>query len=60
MADKIKVTQIRSTIGRPAKQGRIIRSLGIRKMHQTVEHDNTPVIQGQIRKVSHLVKVEEV
>ena len=60
MADKIKVTQIRSTIGRPAKQGRIIRSLGIRKMHQTVEHDNTPVIQGQIKKVSHLVKVEEV
>ena len=60
MADKIKVTQIRSTIGRPAKQGRIIRSLGIRKMHHTVEHENTPVIQGQIRKVSHLVKVEEV
>ncbi|MCG8685987.1 MAG: 50S ribosomal protein L30 [Desulfobacterales bacterium] len=60
MADKIKITQIKSTIGRPAKHGRIIRSLGIRKMHQTVEHDNTPVIQGQIKKVSHLVKVEEV
>ena len=60
MADKIKITQIKSTIGRPAKHGRIIRSLGIRKMHQTVEHDNTPVIQGQIKKVSHLVKLEEV
>ena len=60
MADKIRITQIRSTIGRPAKQGRIIRSLGIKKMHQTVEHENTPVIQGQITKVSHLVKVEEV
>ncbi|MEH0022797.1 MAG: 50S ribosomal protein L30 [Desulfobacter sp.] len=60
MADKLKITQIKSTIGRPAKHGRIIRSLGIKRMHHTVEHENTPVIQGQINKVSHLVKVEEV
>ena len=59
MADKIKITQIRSTIGRPAKHGRIIRSLGIKRMNQTIEHDNNPVILGQIKKVSHLVKVEE-
>ena len=60
MADKIKITQIKSTIGRPAKHGRIIRSLGIKRMHHTVEHENNPVIQGQVKKVSHLVKVEEV
>jgi large subunit ribosomal protein L30 len=60
MADKIKITQIKSTIGRPAKHGRIMRSLGIRKMHQTVEHDPDPVILGQVKKISHLVKVEEV
>jgi large subunit ribosomal protein L30 len=60
MADRIRITQIRSTIGRPAKHGRIIRSLGIRKMNHTVEHDNNPVIMGQVNKVSHLVKVEEV
>jgi len=60
MADKIKITQIKSTIGRPAKHGRIMRSLGIRKMHQTVEHDADPVILGQVKKISHLVKVEEV
>ena len=60
MADKLKITQIKSTIGRPARHGRIIRSLGIKRMHHTVEHDKTPVILGQIRKVSHLVKVEEV
>ena len=60
MADKIRITQIKSTIGRPAKHGRIIRSLGIKRMHHTVEHENTPVIQGQINKVLHLVKVEEV
>jgi large subunit ribosomal protein L30 len=60
MTDRIKITQIRSTIGRPAKHGRIIRSLGLRKMHHTVEHNADPVILGQIKKVSHLVKVEEV
>ncbi len=60
MADKIKITQIKSTIGRPAKHGRIIRSLGIRKMHHSVEHEANPVILGQVKKVSHLVKVEEV
>ncbi len=59
MADKIKITQIKSTIGRPAKHGRILRSLGIKRMNHTVEHDNNPVILGQIKKVSHLVKVEE-
>ena len=59
MADKIKITQIKSTIGRPAKHGRIVRSLGLRKMHHTVEHDANPVILGQVKKVSHLVKVEE-
>ncbi|MBA3011344.1 MAG: 50S ribosomal protein L30 [Proteobacteria bacterium] len=60
MTEKVKITQIRSTIGRPAVQGRIIRSLGIRRMHHTVEHTKDPVILGQIIKVSHLVKVEEV
>ena len=59
MADKIRITQIRSTIGRPAKHGRIIRSLGIKKMNHTVEHNADPVILGQVKKVSHLVKVEE-
>jgi large subunit ribosomal protein L30 len=60
MADTLKITQIRSTIGRPSKHGRIIRSLGIRRMHHTVEHPKNPIILGQIRKVSHLLKVEEV
>ncbi len=60
MADRIKITQIKSTIGRPAKHGRIVRSLGIKRMHHTVEHNADPVILGQIKKISHLVKVEEV
>jgi large subunit ribosomal protein L30 len=60
MANKLRITQIKSTIRRPGKQGRIIRSLGIKRMHQTVEHNADPVIWGQIKKVSHLLKVEEV
>ncbi len=60
MTDRIKITQIKSTIGRPAKHCRIIRSLGLKKMHHTVEHKADPVIMGQVKKVSHLVKVEEV
>jgi large subunit ribosomal protein L30 len=60
MADKIRITQIRSTIGRPAKHGRIVRSLGIKRMNHTVEHNTDPVILGQVKKISHLLKVEEV
>ena len=60
MADKIRITQIRSTIGRPAKHGRIVRSLGIKRMNHTVEHNADPVIRGQVKKISHQLKVEEV
>jgi large subunit ribosomal protein L30 len=60
MANRIKITQIKSVIGRPGKHGKIIRGLGLRKMHQTVEHKADPTILGMIKKVSHLVKVEEV
>lgn len=60
MANRIKITQVKSTIGRPAKHGRIVRALGIRRMHQAVEHNADPAILGMVKKVSHLVKVEEV
>ena len=57
---KVKITQVRSTIDRPKKQKETMRSLGFRKMHQTVEHEATPQILGMIAKVQHLVKVENV
>jgi large subunit ribosomal protein L30 len=60
MAIKLKITQKRSAIGRQKRQKLTIRALGIRKMHQSVIHDDTPQIRGMIAKVSHLVKVEEV
>jgi large subunit ribosomal protein L30 len=60
MAKKLIVTQTRSTIERNKKQKQTMIALGIRKMNQTVEHNDTPQIRGMIRRVSHLVKVEEV
>jgi len=56
---KIKVTQIKSKIGQPESQKRILKALGITKMHQTVEHDDTPQIMGMVNKLKHLVKVEK-
>ncbi|MGD1844222.1 MAG: 50S ribosomal protein L30 [Salibacteraceae bacterium] len=56
----IKVTQVRSRIDRPERQKRTLDALGLRKMHQTVEHEATPQILGMVNRVSHLVKVEEV
>ena len=55
---KVKITQVRSIIDRPKKQKDTMRSLGFRKMHQTVEKEATPQILGMIAKVQHLVKVE--
>jgi large subunit ribosomal protein L30 len=51
---------VRSTIGRPADQGRTVASLGLRRLHSTVERPDTPSIRGMVTKIRHLVKVEEV
>ena len=56
---KIKVTKVRSAIGRPQRQKRVLESLGLRKIGQVVEHDTTPTILGMVNKVKHLVSVEE-
>ena len=56
---KIRITQIKSKIGQPEAQKKILASLGIRKMHQTVEHEDTPQIMGMVNKLKHLVKVEK-
>jgi large subunit ribosomal protein L30 len=57
---KLKITQIRSTIGRIKKQKEIIKALGIRKLYRSVIHKDTPQIRGMIEKVKHLVEVEEI
>jgi len=56
---KVKVTQVKSTISRPKDQKATIVALGLGKINKSVEVENTPQIAGMIRKVSHLVKVEE-
>jgi large subunit ribosomal protein L30 len=57
---KIKVTQIRSTIGRKSDQKRTIEALGLGKINRSRIHDDNPVIRGMVNKVCHLVKVEEI
>lgn len=60
MERKLKITQIRSTIGRIKKQKETIKALGIRELYQSVMHKDTPQIRGMIEKVKHLVEVEEI
>jgi large subunit ribosomal protein L30 len=57
---QLKVTQVRSVIGRPKDQKATIRRLGIHRMHDTVFKDDRPEIRGMIAKVRHLVTVESV
>ena len=57
---KIKITQIRSKIGRPERQKRTLEALGLRRIRHSVEHEGTPQILGMVRKVNHLVTVEEI
>jgi large subunit ribosomal protein L30 len=57
---KLKITQVKSTIGRSFRQRRVIESLGLGKINKTVVHDDTPTIRGMITKTQHLITVEEV
>lgn len=57
--EKIKITQVRSTIKRPQDQKDTIIALGLGKLHKTVTHNATPQILGMVKKVGHLLKVEE-
>lgn len=56
---KIRVTQIKSKIGSEKRQKRTLEALGLKKMHHSVEVEDTPQILGMVSKVSHLVKVEK-
>jgi large subunit ribosomal protein L30 len=56
---KLKLTQVRSQIGQSQRHRGTLRALGLGKIGNTAEHDNTPAIAGMLRKVRHLVKVED-
>ncbi len=59
MAEKIKVTLVKSPIGRLASHRACVRGLGLRRLHQTVEVEDTPQNRGMINKVSYMLNVEE-
>jgi large subunit ribosomal protein L30 len=56
---KLKLTQVRSQIGESPRHRGTLRALGLGRIGKTAEHDDTPAIAGMLRKVRHLVKVEE-
>ncbi|WP_031426232.1 50S ribosomal protein L30 [Flavimarina sp. Hel_I_48] len=56
---RIKITKVKSAIKRSKNQKRILESLGLKKMNQVVEHDDSSSILGMVSKVNHLVSVEE-
>ncbi len=56
---KIKITQVKSIIDRSKRQKDTIKALGLRKMNHSVEKEATPQILGMVKKVAHLIKVEE-
>jgi large subunit ribosomal protein L30 len=58
VAKKLRVTLVKSIIGLSPKQEATVRALGLRHIRQTVEHDDTPTIQGMIKAVTFALKVE--
>ena len=60
MAINLKITQVKSGIGRSASQNKTLEGLGLRGPHKSVVLTDTPAIRGMIRKIAHLVNIEEV
>lgn len=59
MAKKIAITLVKSPLSRKPEHRRTVQALGLKKIGQTVEHADTPVIRGMTRKIDYLLKVEE-
>ncbi len=59
MAGNVKITLVRSMIGRPERHRRVLQGMGLTRLNKTVELKDTPEIRGMINKVSHLVSTEE-
>lgn len=57
---KLEITLVRSLIGRPETQRTTVNTLGLRKLNQTVVHNDNAAIRGMVNKVSHLVSVKEI
>ncbi|MYC28958.1 MAG: 50S ribosomal protein L30 [Chloroflexi bacterium] len=57
---QLKITWTKSCIGKPQDQRKVVQALGLRRLHHTVTHGDTPTIRGMVNKVSHLLTVEEI
>ena len=57
---KLAITLVKSYIGYSYRQRQVVKGLGLHRLRETVVRENTPSVQGMVRKISHLVKVEEV
>lgn len=60
MATKLEITLTKSVIGSKPAQRKTVQSLGLRKMHQTVEHQDNAAVRGMLDKVAHLVTIKEI
>ncbi|MCB9493920.1 MAG: 50S ribosomal protein L30 [Desulfobacteraceae bacterium] len=60
MAEKLKITMVKSMITRPEKHRKTLRAMGLTRIGKQVEMQDIPSVRGMIRKVEHLVKVEEI
>ena len=60
MSKQLEITLSRSVIGRKENQKRTVKALGLKKLNDTVVHNDTPAIRGMIKTVSHLVTVKEI
>lgn len=60
MADKLRITLVKSTIGAVPKNRKTVEALGLRKLNKTVEMPDNAAVRGMVRQVKHLVKVEEI
>ena len=60
MSGTLKITLVRSLIGRPQKQRQVVKGLGLRKLNSSVVREDTPAVRGMVAAVPHLVKAEEI
>jgi large subunit ribosomal protein L30 len=60
MAQKLKITLVKSMVGRPEKHRQVLRGMGLTKVNKTVELEDTQAIRGMLRKVIHMVRAEEI
>ncbi|MCJ7666670.1 MAG: 50S ribosomal protein L30 [Anaerolineae bacterium] len=60
MAKRLRITWVKSSIGYSQRQKETIRTLGLKRLRDSVEREDSPSLRGMVQKVSHLVKVEEI